>query len=67
MQAAAHGATFPMAKKLRGSMTLAQLHDFAVGSEKGKPEHVKKVSTPRMPKGPAPAMMRKPAKLRGAY
>ncbi len=30
-----------MAKKLRKSMTHAQLHDFAVGSEKGKPEHVK--------------------------
>lgn len=42
MQAAEHGANFPMAKKLRKSMTHQQLHDFAVGSEKGKPEHVKK-------------------------
>lgn len=41
MQAAEHGATFPMAKKLRASMTHEQLHDFAVGSEKGKPQHVK--------------------------
>lgn len=40
MQAAEHGATFPLARKLRGSMTHEQLHDFAVGSEKGKPEHV---------------------------
>lgn len=39
MQAAEHGADFPMAKKLRSSMTHQQLHDFSVGSEKGKPEH----------------------------
>lgn len=42
MQAAEHGATFPMAKKIRATMTYAQMHDFAVGSEKGKPEHVPK-------------------------
>jgi hypothetical protein len=41
MAAAEHGATFPMAKKLRGSMTHAQLHDFAVGSLAKKPAHVK--------------------------
>jgi hypothetical protein len=35
MQAAEHGASFPMAKKVRGSMTMGQMHDFAVGSEKG--------------------------------
>ena len=40
MQAAEHGATFPMAKKIRASMTHEQMHDFAVGSEKGKPQHV---------------------------
>ena len=40
MQAAEHGADFPMARKVRESMTHAQMHDFAVGSEKGKPEHV---------------------------
>lgn len=40
-QAAEHGAEFPMARKLRQSMTHQQLHDFAVGSEKGKPVHVK--------------------------
>lgn len=40
-QAAEHGAQFPMAQKLRASMTHQQLHDFAVGSEKGKPQHVK--------------------------
>ena len=39
--AAEHGAQFPMAQKVRGSMTLGQLHDFAVGSMKGKPQHVK--------------------------
>jgi hypothetical protein len=42
MGAAEHGAQFPMAQKLRKSMTMGQLHDFAVGSEKGKPEHVKR-------------------------
>ncbi len=41
MQAAEHGADFPMAKKIRHSMTHQQMHDFAVGSEKGKPEHVR--------------------------
>lgn len=40
MQAAEHGATFPMAQKIRQSMTHQQMHDFAVGSEKNKPERV---------------------------
>jgi len=40
MQAAEHGAKFPMAEKIRSTMSYAQMHDFAVGSEKGKPEHV---------------------------
>lgn len=42
MAAAEHGATFPLAKKLRKSMTHQQLHDFATGSMKGKPAHAKK-------------------------
>lgn len=41
MQAAEHGAPFPMARKLRKTMTQQQLHDFAVGSERDKPQHVK--------------------------
>jgi hypothetical protein len=40
MQAAEHGANFPMAQKVRQSMTHSQMHDFAVGPEKGKPQHV---------------------------
>lgn len=40
MAAAEHGADFPMAKKLRQSMTHDQLHDFAVGPMFNKPEHV---------------------------
>jgi len=40
MQAAEHGANFPMARKVRQSMTHQQMHDFAVGSERGKPQHV---------------------------
>lgn len=43
MQAAEHGASFPMAQKIRASMTHQQMHDFAAGSEKGKPQHVKKL------------------------
>ena len=39
-QAAEHGANFPLARKLRSTLTHQQLHDFASGSEKGKPEHV---------------------------
>jgi len=41
MGAAEHGADFPLAKSLRASMTHSQLHDFAAGSMKGKPQHVK--------------------------
>lgn len=44
MGAAEHGASFPMARKVRASMSLGQLHDFAVGSMKGKPTHVKPAS-----------------------
>lgn len=39
-QAAEHGATFPKAKAIRQSMSHQQMHDFAVGSEQGKPERV---------------------------
>lgn len=31
-----------MAKKVRASMSHEQMHDFASGPMKGKPEHVKK-------------------------
>lgn len=51
MQAAEHGASFPMARKIRASMTHSQMHDFASGSEKGKPMHVPKV---HRAKGPSP-------------
>lgn len=44
MAAAEHGAQFPAAQKLRASMSHQQLHDFASGSEKGKPEHAKEKS-----------------------
>jgi hypothetical protein len=40
MGAAEHGANFPMARKIRSTMTGQQMHDFASGSEKGKPVHV---------------------------
>ncbi len=41
-QAAEHGANFPMAKKVRESMSHEQMHDFAVGKESNKPMHVNK-------------------------
>jgi hypothetical protein len=44
MQAAEHGADFAMARKVRSSMTHDQMHDFAVGSESGKPQHVRKMT-----------------------
>ena len=37
MGAAEHGAKFPMAKKVRGSMSKSQMHDFAATKEKGLP------------------------------
>lgn len=53
MQAAEHGATFPKAKQIRAAMTPQQLHDFASGSERGKPQHVKpKAPTVAAPKYP---------------
>jgi hypothetical protein len=45
MQAAEHGAQFPMAQKIRSSMTHSQMHDFAVGSMKNKPGHVAAVNS----------------------
>jgi hypothetical protein len=41
VQAAEHGATFPLAQQIRRTMTYAQMHNFAIGSEQGKPEHVR--------------------------
>lgn len=38
MAAAEHGANFPMAKKLRASMTKRQMHDYAATSEEDLPE-----------------------------
>jgi hypothetical protein len=40
--AAEHGATFPKAKKLRRTMTLAQLREFASTSTKGLPKRVRR-------------------------
>jgi len=42
--AAEHGATFKKAEQLRQSLTHQQLHDFAAGSMRGKPEHVRKAA-----------------------
>lgn len=51
MGAAEHGADFPLAQKLRGSMSHSQLHDFAAGSMKGKPEKVRSASKSRAVSG----------------
>lgn len=56
MQAAEHGADFPMAEKLRDSMTHNQLHDFSVGSETGKPMHVGPPPPPLL-KGSTPSVV----------
>lgn len=40
-QAAKAGADFPMARKVRDSMSSADLDEFAGGSMAGKPEHVR--------------------------
>lgn len=42
MAAALHGAKFPMASKLRASMSMKQLHDFAATKTKKLPRHVKR-------------------------
>ena len=44
MAAAEHGAQFPMAKQLRGSMSLGQMGEFASTPTKGLPSHVKPAS-----------------------
>jgi hypothetical protein len=42
MAAAEHGASFPMAKQIRKSMTHKQMHDFASTPEQGLPRKKKK-------------------------
>lgn len=46
MAAAEHGADFPMARKVRASMTHDQMHDFAATRRKALPAHVK-TATPK--------------------
>ena len=41
MRAAEHGADFPMARKVAGSMTLKQMSDYASTPTKKLPMHVK--------------------------
>lgn len=64
MAAASHGATFPMARKVRASMTLGQLHDLAVGSEAGKPQHVGKPLNTKHPSGNLGRFLHPPKKVR---
>lgn len=47
MAAAEHGAQFPMAEKIRSTMSYAEMHKMAVGSEKKLPEHVKPATKKR--------------------
>lgn len=41
MAAAAHGASFPKAKAIRGAMTLGQIAEYAQTPTKKLPAHVK--------------------------
>lgn len=45
MAAAEHGATFPMAKKVRASMSHAQMREFATTKESKLPQHVQHAKT----------------------
>ena len=47
MAAAEHGATFPLAKRLRKTMTHQQLHDFAATSTKALPAHTPAKGKPK--------------------
>jgi hypothetical protein len=69
MAAASHGATFPMARQLRGSMTLGQMGDFASTPTKGLPSHVKatKPLSPAREKAETGSSMGHPHKNLGAY
>lgn len=49
--AAEHGADFPLAQKLRDSMSHQQLHDFASGPEKQKPQYAPSASRQALLKG----------------
>jgi hypothetical protein len=40
MGAASHGADFPLARKVRASMTHKQMHDYAVTKRSNLPRHV---------------------------
>jgi hypothetical protein len=42
MAAAEHGADFPMAQKVRSSMTHSQMHDFAATKRSSLPKKAKK-------------------------
>lgn len=68
MGAAEHGAKFPMAEKVRESMTSKQMHDFAATKDKGKPEHKgKKEESGRGQTSPHAPFGRKPNKRGGGY
>jgi hypothetical protein len=51
MAAAAHGASFPMAKKVRASMTKGQMHDFAATKTTRLPKHAPDVESHGTMKG----------------
>jgi hypothetical protein len=55
--AAEHGATFPLAEKLRSTMSHQQLHDFAATKTAGLPN---RVATPRLSTLGAPAAVAAP-------
>jgi hypothetical protein len=69
MRAAEHGASFPLAQKVRSSMSLGQMHDFAVTPNKGLPSHVKatKPASAAKERSETGSSMGHPHKNLGAY
>ena len=49
MEAALHGSAIPAAKKIRASMTTAQIKDFTATSTKALPKHAPAARTRRPP------------------
>jgi hypothetical protein len=69
MRAAEHGASFPLAQKVRSSMSLGQMHDFAVTKNAGLPSHVKatKPASPAKERSETGSSMGHPHRNLGKY
>jgi hypothetical protein len=63
--AALAGASFPMAHKLRDSMTATQLRAFASGPMAGKPDHT--TTTAAAPRRPHPAVAARARQVKASH